>query len=267
MSERSDDNCAAHRFHGGMDAFEIELPDDFLFEPTAWDLASAIDLAADADTDRVALDELADAMLMWADGPETERLTDHAVEALWCDELESLIREGHERVAALGDDWAAACATALVEFERSSPGAPVSRAVVQHLAMQLGGADHPVFFCLDCLDQAMSNSGPDERRALAVRVAIIARRNAAVPDAELRAALAGAAFHPPAGRLATVARREAVRARLGRLGALGRESMPVLAAELTTIAAEPLPTQAEDDDVWQEACTYLLAEEARPELN
>ena len=133
--------------------------------------------------------------------------------------------------------------------------------------MQLGGADHPVFFCLDCLDQQLSAAPHDERRALAVRVAIVAGRNAAVPEAELRAALASAAVEQPAARLATAARREAVRARLGRLGAFGRESMPVLAAELTSIAVEPLPGRAEDDDVWQEACTHLLTEEARPGLN
>ena len=250
-----------------MDEATLELPDDFLFEPTAWDLASVIGLEPDADTDRLALDELADAMLMWADGPETDQLTDRAVEGLLSDELESLIRQGLERAAALGDDWATAAATALGELERSPSGAPVTRAVVQHLAMQLGGADHPVFFCLDCLDQAMSAAPPAERRALAVQVAILATRNAAVPEAELRAALATAALHPPAVRLATVARREAVRARLGRLGAFGRTSMPVLAAELTKIAAEPLPERAEEDDVWQEACAYLLREEVRPELN
>jgi len=254
-----------------MDVSEIELPDDLpddlLFEPTAWDLASAIGLGADEDTDRAALDELADAMLMWANGPETEQLTGRAVEALWSDELATLIREGLERVAKIDDEWASASATALAEFERSPLGAPVTRAVVEHLAMQLGNADHPVFFCLDCLDQQMSAAPPAERRALAARAAILAGRNAAVPEAELRAALATAAVQPPAVRLATVARREAVRARLGRLGAFGRKSMPVLAAELTSIAAEPLPARAEDDDVWQEACTHLLAREARPGLN
>jgi hypothetical protein len=254
-----------------MDVSEIELPDDLPddlpFEPTAWDLASAIGLGADEDTDRAALDELADAMLVWADGPELEQLTDRAVEALWSVELGSLIREGLRRVAKIDGEWASACTSALVELERSPLGAPVTRAVVQHLAMQLGSADHPVFFCPDCLDQQMSTASPDERRALAVQAVILARRNAAVSEAELRAALAAAAQHPPAVRLATVARRAAVRARLGRLGALGRESMPVLAAELRTIAAEPLPAQAEDDDVWQEACSHLLAEEARPGLN
>ena len=95
----------------------------------------------------------------------------------------------------------------------------------------------------------------------------MARRNAAVPEDELRAALAEVTSRSPVERLGTAERRAAVRARLGRLGELGRESMPALAAELCALAAEPLPSRAEDDDVWEEVCTLLLAGVARPDLN
>ena len=44
-------------------------------------------------------------------------------------------------------------------------------------------------------------------------------------------------------------------------------SLPVLAWELRAIAGEPLPERAEDDDVWEEVCTLLLAGVARPDLN
>src|SRR2546430_15357947 len=67
MSGRSDDNSAARRFHGGMDEATLELPDDFLFEPTAWDLASVIGLEPDADTDRLSLREVPDAELPLGD--------------------------------------------------------------------------------------------------------------------------------------------------------------------------------------------------------
>jgi hypothetical protein len=43
--------------------------------------------------------------------------------------------------------------------------------------------------------------------------------------------------------------------------------MPTLASELRALAAEPLPPRAEDDDVWEEVCTLLLAGLARPDLN
>jgi hypothetical protein len=79
--------------------------------------------------------------------------------------------------------------------------------------------------------------------------------------------LADVASSSPLARLGTVERRAAVRARLGRLGELGRNSMPTLASELRALAAEPLPARAEDDDVWEEVCTLLLADLARPDLN
>jgi hypothetical protein len=100
-----------------------------------------------------------------------------------------------------------------------------------------------------------------------VRVAIVARRNAGVPVAEIQEALAGAARCPPAERLGTVERRAAIRTRLGRLGELATESMPDLAVELKALGSERLPEHAADDDVWQEACVHLLAEVGRPDLN
>jgi hypothetical protein len=251
-----------------MSESELDLLDDYLFEPTAWDLAMAIWIGIDEDDDRAALDELADAMLVWAEGPELERLTDEALDRLWIDELEQWIREGLVRVAADKDkDWERAAAAALVEFDRAPRQAEVSREVVRHLAMQLGGTDHPVFFCLDCLAESMSDAEPRGRRELAARAAILARRNAAVPEVEIREALAGAPACSPSERLGTVERRLAVRSRLGRLGELGRDSMPTLAAELRAIAGEPLPERAVDDDVWEVTCAALLTDVARPELN
>src|SRR5471030_1770860 len=103
-----------------MSESELDLLDDYLFEPTAWDLAMAIWIGIDEDNDRAALDELADAMLVWAEGPELERLTDEALDRVWIDELEQWIREGLVRVAADKDkDWERAAAAALVEFDRA----------------------------------------------------------------------------------------------------------------------------------------------------
>jgi len=266
LSERADDSGGSDRFDGFVDDGDLDLLDDFVFEPTAWDLATAIGLGVEADDDRAALDELADAMLMWANGPEVERLTTDALDRLWENELEQLIREGLVRLAA-DDGWEQGAATALAEFDRSPRDADVSREVVRHLAMQLGSNDHPVFFCLLCISDTLAHIEPAGRRELACRVAIVARRNAAVSEAEVREALAGFASCAPAERLGTVERRQAVRARLGRLGAVGRDSMPVLAAELRAIADETLPERVEDDDVWAVVCTALLADVARPERN
>jgi hypothetical protein len=250
-----------------MDDADLDLLlDDFVFEPNAWDFAVDLRIGVDPETDRAALDELADAMLVWAQGPELERLTDEAVERLWDAELEGMVREGIVRLSSQ-DGWEQGAAAALAEFDRDPPRSEVAREVVRYLAMQLGGADHPVFFCLCCIEEGLVRTEPPGRRGHAVRVAIVAARNAGVPASEIQAALADVAQCPPAERLGTAARRAAIRTRLGRLGELASESMPDLAVELKAIAAERLPEHAADDDVWQEACVHLLAEVGRPDLN
>ncbi|HEX7527279.1 MAG TPA: hypothetical protein VF327_13275, partial [Gaiellaceae bacterium] len=146
-------------------------------------------------------------------------------------------------------EWEAGVAAALAELDQDPRGAEVSLEVVRHLAMQLGQDDTPLFFCLDCLDDAIAAAPPGERRALALRAAIVAVRNAG-------------------GRLdGSPEQRAAVRARLGRLGELGRDSLRALAAELRAIAAELLPERPEDDDVWAVVYERLVAHAVRAELN
>lgn len=250
-----------------MDETDLDLLlDDFVFEPGAWDFAISIGIGIDPETDPPALDELADAMLVWTQGVELERLTDEAVERVWDDELEGMVREGIVQLSGQ-DGWEAGAAATLAEFDRDPPRSEVAREVVRNLAMQLGSSDHPVFFCLCCIEEMLIRAEPTERRAHAVRVATVAARSAGVPVAEIQEALADAARCPPTVRIGTVDRRAAVRARLGRLGALATESMPDLAIALKALAAEPLPERPEDDDVWLEACAHLLAEVGRPDLN
>ena len=266
LSETADDTGDAAWFDRGMDDTDLEfLLDDYVFEPNAWDFADSVGIGIDPETDPPALDELADAMLVWAKGPELERLTDVAVERIWDAELEGMVRDGLVRLS-VQDGWEQGTAKALAEFDRDPPRSEVAREVVRHLAMQLAGADHP-FFCLCCIEEALGRVEPADRRALAVRVAILATRNAGVPAAEIEEALADAARCPPAERLGTVERRAAIRTRLGRLGELATESMPDLAVELRALASERLPDRPEDDDVWQEACVHLLAEVGRPDLS
>ncbi len=242
------------------------MDDGDSWDPTDWDLAMAIALGVEPDSDREALDELADAMLVWAD-EEADRLTPAAVERLWDDELESDIRCGLERVAGLGADWCRAAARARTQLDADPRQAPITRAVVQHLAVQLSEDDHPPFFCTCCIEEGLTHAPPKARRKLALQVAIVARRNAAVSEREVAAALAAAVKEEPAERLGTPERRAAVRARLGRIGSLAGRSMPVLAAELRTIGEESLSVRAADDDVWSVVCEAMLADVARPELN
>ena len=146
-------------------------------------------------------------------------------------------------------------------------GPEVARAVVQHLAMKVSQRDHPPFFCACCLDLEVAAAPPEARRVLALQIAIVARRDADISEAELRSAVAGAVSRPAVERLATAERRVAVRRRLGRIGRLGSRSVQALAAELQAIAREPLPRTPAEDDVWRAVCAELLADVARPEWN
>lgn len=246
--------------------FMDRMDDGDTWGPTAWDLAFAIGLGVEPDADREALDELADAMLVWADR-EVDRLTPAAVEHLWDDELEREIRAGLERVSGRGVKWRRSAARALAEFERDPRRAPITHAVVQQLAEQLSQQDHPPFFCTCCIEEGLSHARAEERRERAREVAIVARRNAAVPAAEVASALAAAVSERPVERLGTRERRLAVRARLVRISSLAGASMPLLAAELQALGEEPLAVRAADDDVWAVVCEALLADAVRPELN
>jgi hypothetical protein len=245
---------------------DSDLDDELPFEPWAWDLAMCIRLGVE-ETDRAVLDELADAMLVWADDAESERLTDVAVERLWSDELREDIRAGLERVAAQGPEWRQSCDAALATFERAPREAPVTRAVVQELAWHLSSLDHPPFFCTCCIEEGLANVPAERRREIARGVAIVAVRNAGFSDEELRAASRLVSADDAVGRLATPVRRHAVRERLARIGRLARTSMPDLARELEAIGRETPPQRPEDDDVWRELCDFVLDRVRRPELN
>ena len=221
--------------------------DDFVFEPNGWDMAVEIGLRLELELDREALDELADAVLVWADEPVLERLTDAAFPRVWNEELEAGVREGLERLATRSD-WRVPVTAALAELDRDPPSAEVAREVVRHLAMQVGQVGTPFFFCLDCIDELVKHAPPDDRRSIAIEAAVATVRNAT-------------------GVEGTPAQRAAVRAQLGRLGELGRDSVRSLAAELRLIAAEPLPQSPDDDDVWEVVYARLIAETLRPELN
>ena len=252
---------------GEFDLAELDADDDELgLEPTAGDVATMLRIGVDPEQDRAALGELADAMLVWAGGRRVRRLAERAASALWNDELDGLVRDGLEQVAGKGPEWATVVPELRAGLERDGPRSELARAIVEDLAMQLSSHDQPVFFCTCCLDEGIVHA-PEAGREIALQIAVVGCRDVTISAGELTAALAGLATRAPTEALATDERRQAVRSRLGRLGDLGRGSVPALAAELRAIAAEPLPSRVEDDDVWQTLCDHLLAEFGRPELN
>ena len=124
------------------------------------------------------LTELADAMLVWAEGREVERLIDDGVERIWTDELAAEIRDGLLRVAADEEEnWLAAACYAL--RGSSTVVRLLSEVAVQlssGFATELAQNDHPPFFCACCLDAAVAAAPREARRSLALQMATVARR-------------------------------------------------------------------------------------------
>src|SRR5215218_6116179 len=137
-----------------MDIAALDDLDDFTFEPTAWDLAMSIGVVVEPDSDRAALDELADATLVWAGEDVLAPLIDQAARRLWAGELEASVREGLVQLAEK-PDWSSGAAAAIQELDLKSGRSDVAREVVCHLAMQLGQADQPFCACLCCIDEEL----------------------------------------------------------------------------------------------------------------
>jgi hypothetical protein len=237
--------------------------DEFVFAPSDWDIAMVFAIDLRPTTASGPLAELADAMVMWAEGEEAEELTTRAIATVWSDDLSDQIRAGIASAGELGDDWRQAADVAAAEFEAAPKESAVTRAALQQFAWAFGHEGAPSLFCLCCIDEAVAHAPPEERRRQALQAAVLAVRDAAVPDDEVASALASCA----PGGLATNERRAAVRRRLGRLARYGHGSLAALAAELELIAAEPLPADPGRDDVWEVVAHTLLAELAQPALN
>lgn len=218
-----------------------EVPDDdFVFIPSAWDVAVELRIRAVPETDREPLAELIDALLVSFEGRQIDRIATEAVTALWSDDLQRMIREGLEELANR-DGWEDTVTCALAELDRHPTNAEVSREVICHMAMHLGHDDlpHPLF-CLHCLEEEIAAAPPEHRARIALRTAAIC---------------ASATNETPGSR-------EEARRRLGRIGGYARGVLPALSVELCAIGAVPTPTLARDDDVWCAIRSTLLAEAA-----
>jgi hypothetical protein len=238
--------------------------DELTLEPTIWDLAVAIGLEPD-ESERPALEELGDAMLVHAAEDVLDVLTPPAVDGLWSSELEQSIRDGLGELVARDDEWTRPARQALASFQRDGPRAEITAEVVRRLAWHLSAGDLPPFHCLGCLEEAVAAAPRGRRRELALQVALIGLRDAAFAAEEVVEALG----RRDPSALATDERRRAVRRRLARLAhfAGGGGSLPALAAELASLAEEPLPPNPKEDDVWQTIAITALNAAAQPELN
>lgn len=233
-----------------------------LIDADARDLAIFVDFEL-SPADEELLAPLVDATLVWADEETLAGISVPIVEAMWADELREDIEnvlvelaKTHTRVRGLLD-------VARLDLDLGPRESVLARAVVEQMAVQRAGEEQLPVCCLLCLEEEIHRAPEEERAGRAVRLGRIARRAAAVPVEEVRAAVAAAArakagVEGVAERLATDERRLAVRAWLGHLADLGATSLPATAAALDELLDEMLPP-VDADDVWRETCIGLMS--------
>jgi hypothetical protein len=180
----------------------------------ARDLAFGLHFEWD-DRERVLLAPLVDATIMRIDPDRLDEIARPIVAALW-DGLRPLLE------TEVVDPEVAA------DLARGPAASTVALAVVEQAAMDL--ADHAFFLedCLDCIEEGLQR-GPSPALAERAGAAIALHCNGTF----------GAS--PP-----TDDERDAVRGHVRTLAALGRESLPNVAAALEELAATPLPPPADD---------------------
>jgi hypothetical protein len=231
-----------------------------LSDDRARDLAMCVGLEwSDADVELLA--PLVDAAIVWAEDEQLERIATPIVEAMWEGELREDIERALDRSAEASPHIRKAIRAARKDLAAGPSRSRLARAFLEQAAFELAFAEQEPVHCLLCVEDLLRGVPPGERRPLALRVARIASRAAAVPETELRAAVAKAALgQGPADTapvVATDARRLAVREWLLRLAELGSKSVPTLAAELHVLVSGPLPP-APHDEVWRETVAGLI---------
>jgi hypothetical protein len=214
------------------------------------------------------IDELADAVLAWADDDEIEAILSRTIERCWGPALEDDLREALDELA-----FRPAChqraRAALADLEARHGASEAARAFVLQCATQSAHEGLPFMFCLCCIEERLTIVEPGERLGVALEVARVAARDLAIDSEEIAMAVRACALEPDgvAEMLATDARREAVRLRLGRIAALGARSLPLLADELRAAVERSAASGPSDDLVWQAVCTDLARRYATPEVN
>jgi hypothetical protein len=249
------------------------MPDVFADNLTAWCLAMALELDVGLADPGPAYGELGDALLVWAGDEEIEALSARVLDLVWSPELDEAIGGSLRRLGDGARHWRRDVVLALDDLGRRGRASEIAHAVIQRLALEDAQADHDPLVCLCCIEERLEGKPPGERRSVVLAAAAVACRDAAVPEAEVREALRGSVVPSVSGgdarfarRLGTDGRRVAVRARMGRLARLGRESMPALSLELEAILAEPVPDDPAHDELWREVCRALVRQ-LGPELN
>jgi hypothetical protein len=231
-----------------------------LSEDAARDLALCVPLEW-SEPEIELLAPLVDAVIVWADDDVIERIATPIAEELWQGSLRDDIETALADTAVTSPHVRKRLRKARKDLAAGPREGRIARAFLTQGAVQLAFREQEPIHCILCVQDVLTASAPCNRRSVALRVARMAQRAAAVPDAELRAAVATASFVSGRGDvavvLATDERRRAVRVWLLRLAELGSTSIPTLAAELRALVDEPFPAVA-DDELWHETVAGLI---------
>jgi hypothetical protein len=223
----------------------------------------AMEVGLEWDDEEIALlAPLVDAACVWADDETLARIATPIVELMWQNELREDLEGALDACAEEAPHIRKVLRAAKADLATGPTRSRFARAALEQAAGELAFAELEPVHCILCVEEGLWRTPPEQRAAVALRVARCASRVAAVPPNELRAALVSGALGSRPGNaavaVATDPRREAVRAWLGRLAELGKKSVPTLAAELRALAAGPLPP-VDDDAVWRETVAGLVA--------
>ena len=235
----------------------------------AQDLALELCMRWIFEVPREALDELADAVLAWTDEPELDDLLDRAVASAFSPALEQDLREALNELAQAVPSCEHHARRAVADLDASHAASELVRAFFVQCASEYAHDGLPVMFCLCCIEEGLKHLEPARGRIAACEVAQVAVRDVDLPEDEVAAALRAFALNPGAiaGRLATDARREAMRRRIDRIAALSSRSLPLLSQELRRALEQSRLADPADDELWATLCHAVAAEVAAPELN
>jgi len=235
----------------------------------AQDLALQLSVRWIFDVPPEALEELADAVLAWTDEPELDDLLDRAVSSAFSPALEQDLREALDELADAAPSCRHHARAAVADLDASHAASELVRAFVLQCAAQYAHDGLPVMFCLCCIEEGLKQREPAQRRILALEVARVAVRDVDLPEDEVAAAFRACALTPRElpRRLATDARCEAMRRRIGRIAALSARSLPLLSRELRRALGQSKHAAPADDELWAALCRAVAEDVAAPELN
>ena len=211
-------------------------------------------LSLDVSGDGPALTVVADRLGGGASREEIAEAASGAAAAVWTPERAAEVREG---LARLRDEYAArlaAVAAAESELDRPPQRNAVALALVARAAVELWARARRGYDQVALLEDELTRTPIEEHRSRALSITAAAIPVLELDHAEVDAAVERFLREESAGwlayRLASDERRRSMRRALGRLADAGSEEFPLATGAITGLLAEPMPSDAAEDELW-----------------